>query len=93
VLDKRAESDAGLGFFRRLDFDVFGAERADIGDAAGGDVDVARVTLQADEVAAEQLGDGAGRARAEERIEDHVAGIGGADDDAVEQGFGLLRRM
>ena len=44
-------------------------------------------------MAAEKLGDGAGGAGAEERIEDHVARIGGADDDAVEQGFGLLRRM
>ncbi len=53
--------------------------------------DVALVALQADIVPAQALGDGAGRAAAEEGVEHHVARLGRRHDDAVEQGFRLLR--
>jgi hypothetical protein len=57
VLDQGAEGDARFCLLARLDLDVLGAERADIGDAAGGDLDVISITLEANEVAAEKLGD------------------------------------
>ena len=57
----------------------------------GGDVVV--LALDADEVAAEALGDGAGGAGAEERIEDDVAGLRRGEQDAMEQRLGLLGRV
>ena len=51
------------------------------------------LALDADEDAAELLGDRARRARAEERIEHHIARLGGGEQHAMEQRFGLLGRM
>ena len=44
-------------------------------------------------MAAKPPGDGAGRARSEERVEHHVAGLGRSQHDARQQRFRLLRRM
>ena len=49
-----------------------------------------RFALDADEVAAEPLGDGAGGAGSEEGIEDDIARARGGEDDAVQQRLGLL---
>ena len=48
------------------------------------------LALDPDEVAAQHLGHGAGCAGAEERIKDHVTGVGGTDKDAMKERFGLL---
>ena len=67
--------------------------RLDRGDARLGRGDVALLALDADEVAAEPLGDGAGGAGAEEGIEHDVAGLGVGEQDAVEQRLRLLGRV
>ena len=52
-----------------------------------------RLALEADEAAAEMLGDGAGRAGAGEGIEHEIVDARGRQDDAREQRLRLLRRM
>ena len=67
--------------------------RRDRGDARRGRGDIGLLALDADEMAAEALGDGAGGAGAEERVEHDVAGLRRGEQDAVEQRLGLLRRV
>ena len=51
------------------------------------------IALDADERAMQAPGDRAGGARAEKRIEHEIAGVGGGEQHARQQRFGLLRRM
>ncbi len=51
------------------------------------------LALDADETAAQAVGDGAGRAGAAERVEHQVVGPRRREDDARQQRLGLLRRM
>ena len=57
------------------------------------EADVGGLALDAEPAPAEPLGDGAGGAGAEERIEDHVARVGRGEDHPVQQRLRLLRRM
>ena len=62
-------------------------------DALVGDLDIAVLALAADPVTAKALGNRAGGAGAEERVEHHVALVGRGQHDAIEQRFRLLRRV
>src|SRR3954453_6288834 len=57
------------------------------------DLHISRLTLDADPAPPKPTRNRAGRARAEKWIEHHVARLRAGQQDAVEQGFGLLRRM
>jgi hypothetical protein len=57
------------------------------------DLRIVGIALDADVAPAEALGDDAGRAGAEERVEHDVAGRRRRQDDPVQQRFGLLGRM
>lgn len=57
------------------------------------DVAELRIDLEAEAAAAEARGRDQGRAAAEERIPDHVAGLGGVADRALGERQGLLRWM
>src|SRR5690606_38132411 len=70
---------------------VAGRRRFDSVEALLRDGDVTRVSLDANPVAAQLFGDRAGRAGAEERVEDNIARTGTRRDDAPQQRFGLLR--
>ena len=93
AFDDLAERDAHLGAFGARGGDGVGVQTADAGQAAGGDLAIGLLALDADIVAAQHLGDGAGGAGAEERVQHHVARIGRAQDHPVQQRFGFLRRM
>ncbi len=93
ALHHPAERDARLGAFRLRDLDGVVRRRDDGGDALAGEAGIAGIALQPDEMAAESSGDRTGRAGTEEGIEHDVARPGRGDHHAVEQGFGLLRRM
>ena len=75
-LDERHERHARLAALRTAPVaNASGGSGVDRGDALRRGLGIDRVALDADEVAAERLGDRAGRAGAEERVEHHVAGI------------------
>ena len=63
------------------------------GDAFLGRLGVLGVALDADEAAAETLGDRAGGAGAAERVEHQIVGPRARQDDAREQRLRLLGRM
>ena len=92
-LDQHAERNPRLGTLAGLGRHVLGLQRRDLGDALAGDGGIVGIALEADEATAEAARDGAGRAGAEERIEDDVARIGRRHDAAEQQRLGLLRRM
>ena len=92
-LDQHAERDARLGALAGLGRHVLGCQRLDLGDALARDGGIVGIAFEADEAAAEAARHRAGRAGAEERIEDRVAGIGRGHDAAEQQRFGLLRRV
>src|SRR5690606_14892360 len=69
LLDQRAEGDARFGALGACGLEGIGVARLDRGDAFQGRVDIVALALDADEVASELLGHGAGCARAAERLE------------------------
>ena len=87
------EGDARLGALAGHHGEVGLRQRPHGVDALRGGVDIDLLALDADEMAAEPLGHRAGRARSEERVEHHVAGLGRGQHDARQQRFRLLRRM
>src|SRR6185437_1703426 len=92
-LDEDAEGDAwfrtlALGDLQR----VLGKRRLRVEPCSGG-FGVSFLALDADETPAEPLGDDRGRARAEKRVEHHIARVARREDQAVQQRFGLLRRV
>ena len=93
ALDQRAERDARLGAWRLGDAHRIAAGRLDFSEAGAGDFQIFGVAFNADIMAAETFGGGTGRARTEKGVEDEIARIGGREQDAVQQGFRLLRRM
>ena len=66
---------------------------ADRGDALGSDLAVLFFPFDPDKITAQHLGNRTCGARAEERIKDHIPGIGRTNQHAVQQAFRLLRRM
>ena len=58
-----------------------------------GDLDIGRLALDPDPAPPEPPRHRAGRPGAEERVEHDIAGLGAGEQDPVEQGLGLLRRM
>src|SRR5207302_1875371 len=68
-------------------------ERLSLIDALLCSLGVFRLALDADETAAEMLGDGAGGAGAAERIEHEIVDTRTRQDHAREQRLRLLRRM
>ena len=93
TLDHLAEGHARLGALRSGDFQrrtVIGAHPR---HPRGGNLAIGLFPFDADEAAAQHLGDGPGGAGAEERVQHDIAGMGGGNKDAVQQGLGLLRGM
>src|SRR5690606_20309862 len=72
AFDQRVEGDTRLCLLAGHDGKFGLAERFDPRNARRGSVDIILLALDADEVAAETLGHGAGRAGAEEGVEDDV---------------------
>ena len=87
---KLAEGHARFGAFRWRGGEGFFVELAHLRDAFLGHLAIGLFTLDADEVTAQHLRNGAGGASTKERIKDHVSGVGGADQNAMQQGFGFL---
>ena len=90
---QRTEGDAwcsGIGLHRLEHRFV---ERQGRVDPLLRDIDIGFFALQPDEVAAQPLGHRAGRAGAEERIDNDVAGLRAGQKNAIKQGFRLLRRV
>src|SRR3954451_5054092 len=62
-------------------------------DPLAGDLDIGTFALDPDPVPAEPAGNRSSRACAEERVENHIAGLRTSEKDSVQQSLRLLRRM
>ena len=93
AFDQLAKRDARFGAFAGADFQRFAVELAHLRDALLSHLAIAFLAFNADELAPQHLGDGTGRASAKERVKDHIARIGRANQYTVQQRFRLLRRM
>ena len=92
-LDKGRERNARLAAPSREFGDGALGQRLDGSDSLLCGADIGLVALDPEKRAAEALGGGAGRARAEERVEHEVARLRRAHKNAVQKRLGLLRRM
>ena len=93
VLDQRTEGDLGGAALALHRGERAFVERQFLLDPLERGVAVIAFALAADPFAPQPFGHRAGGAGAEERIEHHVAALGGGEQHAVEQAFGLLRRV
>src|SRR5690606_31901726 len=92
-LDDCTEGHAGLTPLGAGRFERRGGDRLHLIYALSGCFGILRIPLDADPAAAEPLGYGTRRPRAEEGIEDNISGICRRHEDAMQQGLRLLRRM
>ena len=89
-LDNAGEGDARLGALGRRGGDGVGGQGFDGGDARAGGLRVGLVAFKADVGTAEAARDRARGARAEEGVDDDIAGIARRQHDARQQRLGLL---
>ena len=66
---------------------------AETPEALGGDLGIFFAAFDADPAPPQALRHGGGGAGTQERIEHDIAGLAGGEDDTLQQGFRLLRRM
>src|SRR6185369_16071809 len=92
-LDKRTERDPRLRPLATRNVQSRFRDGLNRRNARGRNLDVGGLPFDADEVTSEALGNSAGRAGAEERIEDHILRFRRRQKNAVEQRLGLLCRV